>query len=268
MMRPCFCIALLCAVVAMVDSPDAQSADRQAFEVASVKRNVSDGGSSTQRTANGFTARNVPLSVLIEWAYRMPDYRVEGGATWMQTERFDINARAEGAADDATVRRMLQTLLKDRFRLVVRMENRDREHLALRLARTDGRLGPRLERLGDSCTPERFQEVRQRKTPKTPDGAQIASGACMTPAIITAMVATAMRSMVDDRTGLTGAWAYHLFYDPRSLTPSAGDVSAASDPNLPAFTVALEEQLGLRVERTRGPVETLVIESVELPTED
>src|SRR5262245_61617600 len=126
---------------------------KPSFELASVKRNMSGGAGYRMgpRPGGAYDAGNVPMSVLIEFAYEVAGYLLVGGPGWLQTHRFDIAARAGRDAPIADMRLMMQSLLEDRFKLVARKEWREMSHFALVKARGDGRLGPGLRR----CEPAR-----------------------------------------------------------------------------------------------------------------
>lgn len=235
---------------------------RPAFDVVSVKRTTTGDGGFSQPIPNGLNTHNLAVMYLITDAYDMPAHRVEGGPEWLRTERFDVSARADGPIDVALRQQMLRALLEDRFGLVTRTVSREGDRLALRTARADGRLGPGLERLGETCdSPEGQARVKGQAVPKVPAGARLSFLFCGPFSDVRRSISSGMRLDVDDRTGLTGVWGFSLFYAPDSL-------SAPENPDLLPFAQALEEQLGLKVERTRGPVEVLVIDSARRPTEN
>src|SRR5688572_12889638 len=114
-MRPLACGAILIWTVASVA---AQEPSRPVFEVASVKPNTSGnmGWRSGPGPGGSYNATNVTLPVLIRYAYDIQDYQFAGGPAWMQTERFDIAARAGREASTAELRLMMRALLADRFK--------------------------------------------------------------------------------------------------------------------------------------------------------
>ena len=98
-----------------------------------------------------FNVTNLPLRLLITQAYRVSGYQLVGGPSWLDSERFDIVAKApEGSRPDQTML-MLRGLLADRFKLKVHGETRDTQIYALVLARSDGKLGPKLSKTTDDC---------------------------------------------------------------------------------------------------------------------
>lgn len=271
---------LLGGAVIAAGRPSAQSS-APAFEVASVKPNTSGTPGSSGRTGRGsviftnFTARS-----LISNAYNIRGNRIVGGPTWLDSDRFDVNARAPENTPDDGLAPMLRTLLVERFKLAAKSEMRDEPIYALVLAREDKRLGPNI-RPAAECTKSAAASGRaggglsapllQAGTPAPCGSRMMADGRGVT-------IQSGMRTMADlagmlrgsggreviDRTGLTGTYDFELRYAPDALRP-AGDDPAQTLPDV--FT-ALLEQLGLKLESARGPVEYLVVESMERPTPD
>jgi uncharacterized protein (TIGR03435 family) len=159
---------------------------------------------------------------------------------------------------------------------------------ALVLAGPDGRLGPYLGRVEGDCDTEMANEVRKTFPPRAETGSgAMMSGSCTEisvlagllspmagprnpinapPAVLQAVLSASVDRPVIDRTGLGGRFVYDMRY--ASASPQTAVSSAAADPGLPPLAVALEEQLGLRLEPVRGPVDVLVIDSVQAPTEN
>src|SRR6185503_18342712 len=130
------------------------------FDVASVKTNKSGPTMMMMRTLpTSFNVTNVPLRLLISQAYRLSPYQMVGAPSWIDSERFDIVAKApEGSRPDQTPL-MLRGLLAERFKLKVHGETREVPIYALVLARSDGKLGPKLSKTTDDC--QKIQEERQ-----------------------------------------------------------------------------------------------------------
>jgi len=248
---------MILAVIAWSVLLDAQ-APKPAFEVASIKRNLSGPFVSTQNLTPGgtFTAVNLTLSRLIQFAYEIHESQLIGGPAWVREDRFDINAKAGAEVTAAQARVMLQSLLEGRFRLRLRKEQREMPLLALVLARSDGRVGPNLH----DCA--NLSEESRRAVVSAPPGGSAAAGDCPGVAALVTLAARNLNAMVIDRTGLSGRWRYEIYFGPDLPSPDAGNASLAT------FTTALREQLGLKVEKSRGPVDVLIIESIEPPTEN
>ena len=286
-------------VTAAVAAQAPQSTDiaAPAFEVASVKPNKTGApGGSFVMPPGRFTATNIPLRVLITNAYQLSFFQVVGGPDWIGTDRFDISAKAPDGAPPAQTRAMVRTLLKDRFKLVVHIETRDTPIYALVKARADDRLGPKLARSTMDCGPLRAQRAAETAAVARARGGRVAvppppasdervvcqmrvsgrGGSALTYRagnITMTALANALRPYVGrevvDRTGMSGEFDFELQFSPPPTTGSvdAGVPVAPLDDAASVFT-ALQEQLGLKLESTRGPVELMVIDSAEQPIPD
>jgi uncharacterized protein (TIGR03435 family) len=245
----------------------AQSVAAPAFEVASVKPNTSGGfNSSTSGNATSFTAVNAPLRLLIVFAYRLRDFQVSA-PSWTESERFDITARVpEGATGDNRTR--LQALLAERFKLVTRRETREQPVYALVLARDDGRLGPQMNPSTVDC--KAGTTARGGSSPcgmNTSVGAsagKITAVGQTAAALADALASFGLSRMVIDRTGLAAAYDFELAWAPDTTSPATG----AATGDAPSLFTAIQEQLGLRLDSQRGPVDFLIVERVERPTPD
>lgn len=255
-----------------------------AFEVASIKVPPMDSGAPLIAFTPGpqpggrWVARNETLSRLLQAAYdgfTLPG-QIVGTPAWATTTRFDINAIAAGDPPRRQMNEMARQLFADRFRLRVRIEPRDMDVYALVLHRRDGRLGPRLKRSTADCAAIRGEGApgEQSPDPTRPACRQMmtntesglrrlwASASPLSGMLIDMMPARVGRPVVD-RTGLTGAFDIELeFADERSLR-----VESALQAG-PSIFVALQEQLGLRLESRKEKIDVLVIESVDMPTPD
>jgi uncharacterized protein (TIGR03435 family) len=260
------------------------------FEVASVKPNTSGTGfiNISVQPGGRFTAINVPLRLLILNAHRVQEYQLVGVPDWATNERFDISAKAEGEIRPPTpggppspVQFMLQALLEERFKLAVHRETRDMPIYALTLARADGKLGQQMKPSTTDCAA--FAAARRGQPPPgpPPPGERPTCGTRMMPGNISGgsmglpQLATNLsmltRRVVVDRTGLTGGFDIDLAFTPDQMPgppPPGAPPPPAIDPNGPSIFTAVQEQLGLKLEATRGPVEVLVVDHVERPTPD
>ena len=246
---------------------------QSAFEVVSVKPNTTgNSGWETTYTADSLRATNATLAALIRSAYGiLLEDRLIGGPSWVRTARFDVNAKAGQALPLHQLRLMAQRLLEDRFGLALTKEERQQEVYELRLARSDGRMGPDLRRAADDCLATAGSsptDQPERPKAKSSTGAfSNYAGWCVTMAGLATGLSRHLRVAVVDQTGLPGRWDFVL-----AFTPFASDVSPAVDPthtNLPTIFAAVEEQLGLKLERNpRGSVEMTVIAAAHAPTEN
>src|SRR5215470_19100119 len=115
---------------------------RPAFEAASVKPNTDSRAIVRVATfPNRLSAVNATLHMLVRYAFNVPDYRLSGGPSWMDADRFDVEGTAGRTAEFDEVRAMTRTLLEDRFLLRSHVEQRDQPIFVLTVARRDGKLG-------------------------------------------------------------------------------------------------------------------------------
>jgi uncharacterized protein (TIGR03435 family) len=283
-------VVSLIAVASMTSAAHrvrAQGSPRLSFAVASVKVNKSGQGLVRFSTLPGrISAVNVTLRMLLRNAYNIPDSRMSGGPSWIGVDRFDVEARSDGAEPAVQVRAMLRSLLEDRFKLNARIENRDLPVYALIVARSDGKLGTQLRRSGDACVPPTPPAGAPPPPPPPPGGLGPASGQCpsiLAPGSISgrqltmARLAETLSLWVDrtviDRTGLEGSFDvdFQWMFD-RSLSGGPADPGRGGPPppssDLPSLFTAIQEQLGLKLASQRGAVEMLLIDRAEKPMED
>ena len=268
----------------------ASPAQEPAFEVASVRPNVSGGNTSFRAAPNGqLTATNTPLRALILRAYGLHDSQLIDAPEWTAVERFDVDARAEQApasGPDALMP-MLRTLLVDRFQLKARAETRELPAFVLVHARSDRRLGEQLRPTQADCTkakvmtkaelsavakdgwPPCGQAVTISFVTTSSDGTSGSRIRVRRSAVTMKDFATMLQGSVErpvvDRTGLEGLFDVEYTF---ARQPSTATTELAAGANVPPLFVALEEQLGLKLQSERAEVPVLVIESVERPTEN
>ena len=271
-----------------------------AFEVAAITPNHSGGGRNgnkgTIRSLPGgrFTAINVTLRELIDAAYQLePSAPLTGAPSWVDSDRFDVVAKAPGNVDDgirdavkdggakekvAATRSdspsdeqlMLRALLAERFKLVLRTESREQPIYALTLVRSNGQVGPQLTRSTVDCGTTVAGKGGKLAAcgVKTGPGMLTARGTTM--AQIAASLSEAVHRTVADRTGLTGAFDASLMWTPdqaQSPGPRAAP-SKRADPNGPSLFTALQEELGLKLESARGAADAFAVDHVVRPAFD
>jgi uncharacterized protein (TIGR03435 family) len=225
-----------------------------AFEVASIKPSKSIVGHDGNITTDPgrFTARNSTLKQLIFEAYRVPYSQITGGPAWIDSNEYDVDAKPEGRASVDQLRLMLRALLTDRFKLAIRNEMKERRVYAL----TVGKDGPRLRNSGDETTAGKWRFHGTLSEFANYLAIQLTIPLLDDPTVPSH--ATGAPVPVLDKTGIEGT--YDLRVD---IKPDRGG---------DAFTIwqrALQEQLGLKLESQRAPVETLIIEHAEkIPTEN
>jgi uncharacterized protein (TIGR03435 family) len=241
------------------------------FDVASVKANRSGGTqASAQLLPDGVNFINLQLRAIIQLAYGVTQAsRVVDGPGWIQTERFDIVAKAGAAVPGERVRTMLQALLAERFGLVVRRDSRQLPALTLVRARADGPLGPQLKPFAGECANQPGARGAAAPQPSAEavicgprpggPGRLILAGSPISQ--LASLLGLVLMQTIVDQTGLAGRYDLELTYVPE-IQPGADTLDR------PSVFTALEEQLGLKLESRQDPVEVLVIERVSRPTEN
>lgn len=263
-----------------------QPAHDPAFEAASVRPNTSgyQGWNLEPQAGGRLTGTNVSAATLIRFAYDLPDFQISGGPSWLASDRFDVAAKADGDVPLDQKRLMLRALLAERFKLTVHTETRELPIYALVMARSDGRPGVQLRRTAAVCA---------REAPAPDDWARIghpsAARPCgffgfapgtdfprgrgglafrgLTLAMFAKRLMPIVRRTVTDQTGLTGYFDadFDFLAELPPPPPPPGLPNAfGSDPFVSIFTV-LPEQLGLKLDSRRGPVDVLVVDRVEPP---
>ena len=258
-----------------------------AFDAASVKVNTSvDPRTGGRLAGTNFAMTNETLWRLIGEAYAdpqaLPRFRIVGGPNWIDTEHFDVEAVGANPLDRRQAELMLRTLLAERFKLAVHMETRQLPVLALRVARKDRSLGPGLHRSDVDCAALRTAGVTPPSANEARCVMQFGFGRSRADGLTIGELATVALSRVAgrivlDQTGLRGPFHWTLAWTPDNLPPRAPGTApdqpitvngVAIDPDGPSLFTAVEEQLGLKLESTKGPVGVLVIDRVEQPTQD
>ena len=251
---------------------NAQTQQKPAFEVASVRPDVSGSHPrSIQYSAGGrFTASNIPLRALIEEAYGIRAFQLSGGSDWVNSDQFSVTAKAEGNASKDQVRAMLQTLLADRFQLVLRRESKEVNVYVLGLAKG----GPKLKEV----TLDETNLTHEASPFATAGGGGMRFGGIGRLAGVKASMPQLVAMLSDiklngasildrpvlDRTGLTGVYDFKLEW---SGEEQSSDGSAPNAAGASIFT-AVQQQLGLKLESTKAAVELFMIEQAGKPTEN
>ena len=268
-------------------------ADKPKFEVASVRENKNDDGKVMFGIQPGgrFNTLNAPLWELIRMAYGVQRTQLVGAPDWTETARYDIVAKAEMEIQGAgpggplgPLNFMLQDLLEDRFKLRAHRETRDMPVYALRLAKSDGKLGEGLKPSSVDCAAMRGRGRGGRMAgppgPPPPGerpqcGMRVAPNQVLAGGValsqLTLLLSQFTQRVVVDRTGLSGLFDIDLSFTPERMPqgpPPPGAPPLNIDPNGPSLFTALQEQLGLKLESEKAPVEVLVIDHVERPTPD
>ena len=249
------------------------------YEVAAIK--LSQPGSTVPGTArerdDGFNASNAPLRSLVRWAYGVQDFQISGAAPdWVTSEKYDVDAKMDGSGADWLQKltpdqrviersRMLQALLADRFKLTVHRETKELSVFSLVIAKN----GPKLPLSKPGGT------YRGIGVPPAAvvGGPRWAIGQTVSMANLAIRLSGILGRTVVDKTGLTGAYDISLRWTEDSqLGAAPGGAlnsqpsAAALDSNSPSIFTAIQEQLGLKLESGKGPVEVIVIDHIERPS--
>lgn len=228
------------------------------FEVASVKRSTS---SSTDGRINftpgRMTAENMPLRFIITYAYNIRDYQLLGAPGWVESERYEISAKADGRPEPDQLRPMLQALLEERFRLKVHRSVEERSAYLMLPAKG----GLKLPESRADCAALADERPAKGKS-SFQCGSWFASddqftGMKISMAQFGEWLAGQVEGPVVDRTGYTGTFDIRLKWSRDDQPDSPGAAPAI-------YTVVLE-QMGVKIESGKGPVEMLTVDHVERP---
>jgi len=253
-------------------APASPSATAPVFDVAAIRVNKSDPSARSHILSSSsnahFRAINVTLKSLLQWAYAIPDTRVIGGPAWLDSTKFDIDATADPAVDEqmrnlpsaeGKLRKqaMLQALLADRFQLKVHQESRELPIYALTLAKNGPKFKP--SQINGTTVNARRGEIS-------------VSGSDDTVALLADELARYFGRVVVNQTGLHDRYELDLKWTPdepvASRPGASGPTASAADSSLPSIFTAIQEQLGLKLEPQKGPVSVLVLDHVEMPSEN
>jgi uncharacterized protein (TIGR03435 family) len=242
-------LSLLLATVRVVAQTAAPS-----FEAASVKPGKANDDSSSWNSRPGYLVmRNQTLNALIRIAYDLKADQVTGGPKWLDSDRFDVEARAAGPAKDPELLAMLQTVLAERFQLKIHRDTKLVPGYAMVVAKGGLKVRP--------------VEADGRPRMNWGRGRIIAERATMKR--LAEALARMLGSPVVDTTGIPGEFSFKLEWAPENSpsTSLAGAAPTEAPIGASLFTV-LQQDLGIRLEPRKAPIEVLVIERAEKPTEN
>ena len=283
---------LMNAPQSRAQSPAATGTPAPAFEVVSIKPDrTGDGRVMININPSGrFVAENVTLKFLLQEAYGMKDSQISGAPGWIDSDHYDVEAKPEDSTVEAQrklspeerhaqLMRMLQSMLADRFKLTLHHETKELPLYALMVAKNGPKLHESLPSPGDPAPPG----------PLTPNGPQPRHSIRMMGRgdlsinsqdldMFAEVLSRQMGRLVVNKTGLKGAYDFTLKWTPDEGEggmfggPPPGpdgkprDVAPPADASGPSIFTALQEQLGLKLESQKGPVDTLVIDHLEKPS--
>ena len=286
-------VATLCAALAIAGAAAVFTQSRSAaFDVVSVKRFQADAGRPVRGDISvlpggRFTAPSSTLRGLITAAYGLLDIQVVDAGRLLGDNRFEIEGRTKPDVTIDEARAMVRSLLTERFALAVHRETRELPVYVMTMARDDRRPGPQLVPSGPECALPKGPSGLP-PPPPPPGGPLVgrvlalngSASRCgslffnstsgghwslreTTLARVAERLIDYLGRPVIDRTGLSGNFDVDVTY-----TPDNPAVDASNAPNAPSLMTALREQLGLRIEPSKAPVEVLIIDSVRQPTEN
>ena len=235
-----------CALAAQ--APDAK------FDAASIKpARPGQRGYSIRPLPGRVSAQNVTLQELIGEAYHVFDFQVAGGPKWIDSDRYDVEAKAAGGAapSQKELRNMLQGLLAGRFGLQVRRESKEMPIFVLE----PDKGGPKVEAAKHPDQPPMFRVFQRRQI--TAENAPLE--------YLTETLTWVTGRPVIDRTGLAGSFDYKLEWAPDELQLQSSEAPVETDGKAPPLDGALQHAMGLRLVAQRGPVDIIVVEKAERP---
>jgi uncharacterized protein (TIGR03435 family) len=254
-----------------------QAADKPAFEAASVKAAPSAGGRFSMSGGPGtadparIAYSNIPLRIVMLNAYDVRNYQLIG-PDWLNTLRFDITAKVPEDISRDQFRAMLRNLLETRFRITLHRESREMPIYALQIAKRGSRLKPVTAQSTDeeiatalpADGPDGFPKLRMPSSGiviETKNGAARITGNQTTMLKFADFLSSRTGRPVMDQTDLAGNYSFVVYFTPEG--------AGAGDSGEPDLFAALQEQLGLRLQPLKAPVELLVIDHAEkIPTEN
>jgi uncharacterized protein (TIGR03435 family) len=254
------------AVTSMLGACLAQTAPPP-FEVASIRPNPSGELQGAVFFQPGlFVAKNATAKMLIAYAYAVKDFQISDGPSWMDSERFDITAKEDESVSVGRQKLpwkqyreqlglMVQMLLADRFRLRVVHQPKEASILALVTAAT----GAKLVRSASNSYEADFRGGRGRLSATGVSIEQLADAISWMPEV-------GSRKVVD-QTGIDGTFDLTLRWSWEQI-PEGGGPPVVMQQDAPTMFSAVQEQLGLRLQATRGPLDYVVVEQVERPSEN
>jgi uncharacterized protein (TIGR03435 family) len=250
--------------IAFIPATSQLAEQKPSFDAASIKPGDGYDGRIGLRIQPGgrLSTTNTPLKMLINYAYDANN-QVVGGPSWVESATFNIEARADsttpfptGPEADERMRLMLQFLLADRFKLSVHWDTREAQVYELGIAKG----GPKLKAVDASAATPRMQVALGHFIGTAEPISQLVRN-----------LSQRLGRPVIDKTGLSGRYDFELTYTPDpgqmpagGLLPQGG--APLPDPNGPSIFAALEEQLGMKLQSARGPVQVLVVDHAEKPS--
>ncbi len=282
---PGYLSAILMGALFMVTAGSVRSQSQAAgvsptvfeYDVAAIKLNISGGVSiGAHNTPDSYSVTNVPVETLMQWAFGVQSYQMIGAPAWFKSERYDIEAKMEPAVADALQKlnnderriarqRMLQALLLDRLKLTIHRETRELPIYSMVVGKSGSKLQETKPSAPGATVMRGGPSVRTSRTGSGPITLTVLH--CANTDLAGVFVPHVGHTVID-KTGLTSVYDFTLEFmpDDAAVAPVAGSAPSAPDPTAPSIFTAIQEQLGLKFESGKGPVDVIVIDHVERPS--
>jgi len=265
-MRQAICALFLASGAVFAQAPAARPKFDE-FEVASIKKADADarGRFIRMQTAHQFYAHNHALKTLIAAAYDVSVQAISGGPAWVESEHYEILAKAPNDVRPNLKEQnaMLRALLADRFKLTFHREQKELSVYALTIAKGGSKL--KESTVSPDASPEGPAPLMFTVMP---DAVRLPARYASMEELASVLQRSTLERPVVDRTGLTGRYDFDLEFVPDETLFGGLLGKGPEDSTKPGFFAAIQEQLGLKLEATRGPVAVLVIDHAERPTEN
>ena len=229
-----------------------------AFEVASIKPDdptIPTAGRTQFYPSGRFTAPRITLKALIQLSYAVDDFHISGGPNWLKTALFNLEAKASSPASEEQMKAMIRTVLADRFKLKVHRETQEVSVYALVVEKA----GPKIQPLKDASGPS------------SKNGFGVGTGTLTANRVSLASLALVLSRLlgrpVFDRTGLRGTYDFKLEHDQSSVKEAMVGLGNVPSEGASIFT-AVRETLGLRLNPEKNPMDILIIDSAERPSDN
>jgi uncharacterized protein (TIGR03435 family) len=279
-MRPLLASLMLIVCGRFAGAQDTRPSAEPQFEVAAIRRNVDASPAKNIGIAPGgrVIVKNLPVRFMIRFAYNVQDFQISGGPSWMNTDAYDINAKAPEIAGLQQIRPLLQTLLEDRFKLVVHHETKEVLTYELLPSKSGLKVTPSKD---GSCVVPDPNNLPKPGEPLPHFCGNIGMRANLIEAYAVPMdrfvatLSTVLGRAVIDKTGIKRDVDIHLEFTPDEINggPAFGPTDPAATPPVadlsrPSIFVAVQEQLGLKLETKKAPGDLLVVNQLERPSEN
>lgn len=233
-------------------SPNALAAQQPAFAVASIHPSAEEvkfeHDGNTETTPGTLRMQDVSVETCIKWAYGVQESQIAGPA-WIDSDKFDITAKADGPATDDEMKRMMQALLGDRFRLSFHHQEKELKAFVLTVAKGGAKVTP-------AVAPD-AKPYRQNSA----NGSVVKS---MTIQQFGDFISQPLHMPVVDQTGLTGKYDFVIDFTP--YLPDEKNMGPNRPDSTSILMAAMEGELGIKMETRKTQVDVMVIDHVEKPS--